>query len=136
MAGAEIRQTDIVFECPSCGKSLAVDEKGAGLVITCPDCGAQVVVPDREPTQEELDTASFQNPEQIQMLVESLGNSQQKIRELTDQLDVSEKKRHRLESTRETTNQRFERIREDVASIQAALDRIVDTLQDYSAPEE
>ena len=42
---AEILDTDIVFDCPKCGKSLVIDYRGAGLQITCTDCGAQVLVP-------------------------------------------------------------------------------------------
>lgn len=42
---AEIRDTDIVFDCPNCGKSLVIDYRGAGLQIPCSDCGASVLVP-------------------------------------------------------------------------------------------
>ena len=43
--GAEIRDTDIVFDCPHCGKSLVIDYRGAGLQIDCSTCGASVLVP-------------------------------------------------------------------------------------------
>ena len=42
---AEIRDTDIVFDCPHCGKSLVIDYRGAGLQIDCSTCGASVLVP-------------------------------------------------------------------------------------------
>lgn len=42
---AEIRDTDIVFDCPKCGKSLVIDYRGAGLQIACSECGEQVLVP-------------------------------------------------------------------------------------------
>lgn len=42
---AEIRDTDIVFDCPQCGKSLVIDYRGAGLTINCSDCGTPVLVP-------------------------------------------------------------------------------------------
>jgi len=42
---AEIRDTDIVFDCPKCGKSLVIDYRGAGLQIACSQCGEQVLVP-------------------------------------------------------------------------------------------
>jgi DNA-directed RNA polymerase subunit RPC12/RpoP len=35
----------VYFKC-SCGKSLAVDERGVGRAIACVDCGKQVVVPE------------------------------------------------------------------------------------------
>lgn len=43
--GAEIRDTDIVFECPNCGKQLVIDYRGAGLQINCSRCASQVLVP-------------------------------------------------------------------------------------------
>lgn len=36
---------DILFECPSCGKSLVVDEAGEGMIIDCPQCHISVIVP-------------------------------------------------------------------------------------------
>lgn len=42
---AGVQESDIVFECPHCGKSLAIDGRGAGMVVVCPDCQARVQVP-------------------------------------------------------------------------------------------
>ncbi len=44
-SNAEIRDTDIVFDCPHCGKSLVIDYRGAGLQIDCSSCGKSVLVP-------------------------------------------------------------------------------------------
>lgn len=44
-ADIEIRDTDIVFDCPHCGKNLVIDYRGAGLQIACSECGEQVLVP-------------------------------------------------------------------------------------------
>lgn len=41
----EVPPTDITFECPTCGKSLSIDHRGAGLTITCTQCGNAVSVP-------------------------------------------------------------------------------------------
>lgn len=41
----EIRDTDIVFDCPHCGKNLVIDYRGAGLQISCIECGNPVLVP-------------------------------------------------------------------------------------------
>lgn len=41
----EIRDTDIVFDCPHCGKNLVIDYRGAGLQINCSECGESVLVP-------------------------------------------------------------------------------------------
>lgn len=43
--GADIRDTDIVFDCPHCGKTLVIDYRGAGLQISCSECGESVLVP-------------------------------------------------------------------------------------------
>ena len=42
---AEISDTDIVFDCPHCGKNLVIDYRGAGLQINCSGCGEQILVP-------------------------------------------------------------------------------------------
>ena len=42
---ADIRDTDIVFDCPHCGKNLVIDYRGAGLQIDCTGCGESVLVP-------------------------------------------------------------------------------------------
>ena len=42
---AEIRDTDIVFDCPHCGKNLVIDYRAAGLQINCSECGESVLVP-------------------------------------------------------------------------------------------
>ena len=41
----EIRDTDIVFDCPHCGKNLVIDYRGAGLQINCTECGEPGLVP-------------------------------------------------------------------------------------------
>ena len=43
--GAEVRDTDIVFDCPHCSKTLVIDYRGAGLQINCSECGKDVLVP-------------------------------------------------------------------------------------------
>ena len=43
--GEEIRDTDIVFDCPHCGKNLVIDYRGAGLQINCSECGEPTLVP-------------------------------------------------------------------------------------------
>lgn len=43
--GAEVRDTDIAFDCPHCGKGLVIDYRGAGLQVPCSGCGQSVLVP-------------------------------------------------------------------------------------------
>ena len=42
---AQINDTDIVFDCPHCSKTLVIDYRGAGLQINCSECGKDVLVP-------------------------------------------------------------------------------------------
>jgi len=48
-AGSVIGPRDILFECPSCGKSLVVEDRAAGMVVPCPRCNAHVIVPPAKP---------------------------------------------------------------------------------------
>ncbi len=43
--GCTVYDTDIVFDCPHCGRNLCVDQRAAGLQITCVVCGGVVLVP-------------------------------------------------------------------------------------------
>ena len=42
---SEIRDTDIAFDCPHCGRNLVIDYRGAGLEIVCTGCKKPVLVP-------------------------------------------------------------------------------------------
>lgn len=37
--------SDIQFNCPECGHSLAVDSAGAGMLVMCPECEKQITIP-------------------------------------------------------------------------------------------
>lgn len=43
----DVSTRDILFECPSCGKSLIVDESAEGMIVDCPQCQINVIVPPR-----------------------------------------------------------------------------------------
>ncbi len=47
-----ISTNDILFECPSCGKSLVVEEDAEGLIISCPKCQTSVIVPPKQDKSE------------------------------------------------------------------------------------
>jgi DNA-directed RNA polymerase subunit RPC12/RpoP len=42
-----VTATDILFECPACGKSLVVEETAEGMIIDCPQCRTNIIVPPR-----------------------------------------------------------------------------------------
>ncbi|MDD2709050.1 MAG: hypothetical protein PHV34_13775 [Verrucomicrobiae bacterium] len=41
----DVASRDIVFDCPSCHKSLVVDQVAAGHQVPCPKCGQNIPVP-------------------------------------------------------------------------------------------
>jgi hypothetical protein len=97
---------DIVFECPHCGKSLAIALRGAGMMIKCPDCQARVQVPGIA----EADSAAEPAP----------------VEQSADETASADKPRVEART-------RFEAIGKEIGLIQAALDRIVGILQDAEA---
>lgn len=42
--------SDIQFNCPECGHSLAVDSAGAGLLVPCPECKKEITIPAGPPS--------------------------------------------------------------------------------------
>lgn len=109
----DIGSADIVFNCPKCGKSLTIDSRGTGLMVPCPDCGTQVMVP---APGEASDADEMLTPEEMQ---ESLAT-------LVDRI-------HELEKIHAMDEVRREKVSEQVALIQAAIDRIVSIMQDFRA---
>jgi transcription elongation factor Elf1 len=95
-----ITAADIVFDCPYCSKSLAIDRQGAGLLVTCPDCGQELLVPDPEATEAPA--------------TDEVG---------LERLDA-------LERLRIDNRDRLEQIAAQLAIIQDSVDRIVGALQD------
>lgn len=127
----QVTVDDIVFDCPHCGKSLAIDRRGAGLTIRCPDCLQYVQVPgvslaerEAEAGQSETQTA---NPAAFS---EALGTSRKKIDQLLADLEEIRERRRYLEKVRSDNLARFDLIGKDLAIIQNAMDRIVTLLQD------
>ncbi|MCX7819339.1 MAG: hypothetical protein N2652_09040 [Kiritimatiellae bacterium] len=118
---------DILFECPNCGKSLGIDERGAGLVVKCPDCGQRMQVPTRE-------EQAIAPPGSDTELLAGEASEEAALKAKVERLQVTmeevlDRKRY-LEKLRIDHALRFERIREEMATIQAALDRMTDILQD------
>lgn len=126
-------ERDILFECPYCGKSLGIDEQGAGLVVPCPQCGnrMQVPVPDHlglEPAEPGVtSTADYREAVATDVREEVL---QERVHRLQVTMEEVQVRKRYLEKLRIDHALRFERVREEMALIQAALDRMTDLLQD------
>lgn len=84
---ASLPSTDIVFECPLCGKSLAIDCKGAGLVISCTSCHELITVPIPDGMDiSDLDTQDGEKEVQILNLRRGLAKSDARIAELEERV--------------------------------------------------
>jgi DNA-directed RNA polymerase subunit RPC12/RpoP len=51
-----VTNQDILFDCPSCGKSLVVDISAEGMIVDCPQCRTNVIVPPRSTALSEPST--------------------------------------------------------------------------------
>lgn len=80
---SEIPETDILFECPHCGKSLSIDQRGAGLVIRCTQCGNQVTVPIPDGMEiEDFDATPEELSSQLLYSRQTLARAQSRLKEL------------------------------------------------------
>ncbi|MBU1693952.1 MAG: hypothetical protein KKC51_08300 [Verrucomicrobia bacterium] len=121
--------TDIIFDCPFCGKNLAIDLRGASLMVICPDCGRNVQVPEPAPG----DPAEEGPAAPITVSAEALASAHTKIERLVSTLEEIRDRRRYLEHLRTENMARFEQIGGEVEVIQNSLDRIVSLLQEAVA---
>lgn len=117
----QFTEDDIFFECPHCGKSMAIDKRGMGLTIECPDCGGLVRVP--TVSNEKVDSPDSVNMP-TEALAEALEESRKQIDELTSQVSKLTERRDALEKTTASQKGRIEELRHEFSNIQAALDQI------------
>jgi transcription elongation factor Elf1 len=126
----EIRPTDIVFDCPFCGKSLAIDCRGAGLVVGCPDCGNKVQVPIPPGVDvSDFDATDEEQEVRIIHMREIIAASQQRIRELEEDLADLHTRRDSLEQGRAENALRFDAIAKEVEAVVRSLHRISEVLE-------
>ena len=125
----DIRDSDIVFNCPFCDKSLAIDCRGAGLTIACPDCGNKFEVPIPENMDvSDIDSSDEDNAVRIIHMREVISDSQRRILDLEEELKEMVLRRDSLESIRGENAVRFDVIQHEVEQIQRALLRIAEVL--------
>jgi len=130
---SEIKETDIVFDCPHCGKSLAIDYRGAGLSIPCSDCGKVVEVP--IPDGMELADIDSNNEEQevrILNLRRSLAVAESRAEHLESELESVNDRREKLEASRSASMARFGQLLEKINRLHESVDAVSKTLQELA----
>jgi len=129
----EIKDTDIVFDCPHCGKSLAIDYRGAGLSIPCSDCGNTVEVPIPEGMQiSDIDSSEEEQEIRILNLRRSLSASDFRIKQLETEIEDVNERREVLEKTRRDNIYQFGQILEKVGVVDKFVKEINQTLEKIS----
>ena len=126
----EIKDSDIVFDCPHCGKSLVIDYRGAGLTITCSDCGNDIEVP--IPVGMEIgDVDSTLEDQELRVihLRRSLQHAQDRILGLENSVEDLLQRRDELE--REQTKYRWQRaaLEERLGLVETALEGLRDAFE-------
>lgn len=117
----EIRSTDIVFTCPSCGSSLAIDYRGAGLEINCTQCGAPTLVP--IPAGMEVSDLDLSSGELLVQLFQArtmVHKRDQQIAELTQIVESLKLRRGELERNRMNSLHRYAELAHMCQSISRA----------------
>jgi len=131
---ADIKETDIVFDCPHCGKSLAIDYRGAGLTINCSDCAKDVQVPIPEGMEiEDIDSTSEEQEVRIMHLRKSLTAAQERVARLEGAVEELTSRRETLEKGRSENMYRLGEILEKMGVLEAALKTAAHAVEDVSA---
>lgn len=118
---ADFTDDDIFFECPHCGKSMAIDKRGMGLTIECPDCGGLVRVPaESEANVDAPDSVSIP-PDALE---EALESGRKQIDELTGQVRRLAESRDALEKSQTRQKKLLSELKQEFGNIQATLDRV------------
>lgn len=117
----EFTDDDLIFECPFCSKSMAIDKRGMGLTIHCPECDGLVKVPTVSESAEET-------PHTVSMPVEGLADALEQHRTeletLKEKLSSVEQIRNQLEQQTTEHEQKLTQLRREFGNIQSALDQV------------
>jgi len=129
----EIKDTDIVFDCPHCGKSLAIDYRGAGLTIPCTDCGRTVEVPIPEGMDiTDIDSTDEDQEIKILNLRRLLSESEYRIDQIRSELDDVSSRRDILEREHTLNVSRHSEAREKLEELRVSLRSAMEAAEEVS----
>ena len=133
----QIEADDIIFDCPHCGKNLAIDARGAGLAIRCPDCGGDIQVP----IPEGVDITDIDRLGALDAREAAGGEASARRPESPDEgpvqmteLEELRFRRRDLEKRQAAAVKELLSLQTQVADLRAALDQVEDTLKRLLAP--
>ena len=127
----DIKESDIVFDCPFCGKSLAIDYRGAGLTIPCSDCGRDVEVPIPEGMEvTDIDSTTEEQEMRILNLRRSLAGAEATITKLEAELQELRDEHNSVAEVKQEDGSRFDEILARVGLAQRAMENGLSALAD------
>jgi|GEM_PF-1057723 len=126
----EFTEDDIIFECPFCSKSMAIDKRGMGVTINCPQCSGMVRVP-MVSESTEGSPASVNMP--VEGLADALDESRDEIDDLRQKISDLESLRGKMEQHCSLHEQKLTSLRREFGSIQSALDQVSMLMADDGA---
>lgn len=138
----DIREGDILFDCPYCGKNMAIEAAGAGLMVPCANCGKAVQVPIPDAGTPEAPVAAVPHPvpdegedpqTTIRQLDAALTMANQQLDRLVAEKEALQERRAFLEQMRIANANRLEQIASELAGMQDALDRALVLLAEARA---
>lgn len=123
-SGDEIKETDIVFDCPFCSKSLAIDYRGAGLTIPCTDCDKLVEVPIPDGMElSDLDSSVEEQEIRIVHMRKSLAAAQARIQQLETEVAELRTKQSDIDGSRTSSMYKLGAISESAEELRVALQK-------------
>jgi transcription elongation factor Elf1 len=130
---ADIRPTDIVFDCPHCGKNLCIDYHGAGLMVPCPGCSRRIQVPipegmdiaDFDSTEEELRVRLIHMREALIEAQTRLAEQQQELVALRERVQQADQRLQNYRDRLRSIHEECARMKRDVMGMAGGLDRMV-----------
>lgn len=125
----QFTEEDIIFECPFCSKSMAIDKRGMGLTINCPQCDGLVRVPT---VSESTETAPDSVTMPVEGLADALDESRDEIEELKHKISELEALRDSLEEQSSIQEEKLSLLRREFSNIQSALDQVSMMMVDSS----